>query len=155
MWSVDLNSLLSGAVGGVIVLLLSIGYNAWQARKRLDQERKGLRRLIVAEVYLNDLVLKVVERPPDISRASTDAWDQNNARFAQLLTPEEFRHVTYYYVGLKWMLLFYASDDSEFSEAAKNNVKNARESGDTVRCKVQNYLNDPNFLKPLDQQDHP
>lgn len=146
---------LSAFVGAIIGAVATGLVRAWQDRKARNHERKGLRMLIIAEVYLNDFVLRFSERPTDFLRASTDIWDQNNVRFTQLLTSEEIWHATYYYVGLKMLQINGAPEDRELTEAGRKNVKNARVSGDAVRREVQNYIKDPNFLKPLDQQEQP
>jgi hypothetical protein len=77
---------------GVIVGTLATGvvraYQDWMGRRR---ERKGLLRIIDAEVYENNEVLYRMITDPDLSEQypsraaqSEDAWDQSRARLAQL-----------------------------------------------------------------------
>ena len=73
---VNLNwdSLLSGAIGGLAILLLNILYGravAWWNRR---QERKGLLRIIDAEVYDNNEVLKPMITDPDLAEQCPSRW---------------------------------------------------------------------------------
>jgi hypothetical protein len=137
---VNLNwdSLLSGAIGGLAILLLNILYGravAWWNRR---QERKGLLRIIDAEVYENNEVLKPMIRDPDLAEQypsrraslSADAWEQPRARLAQLLRPRHIQSLVAHYASISRIKATLADGDVPTkgkSREEKQKVANVRQ----------------------------
>jgi len=95
MGGVDLSTLLEGALGGAGVLLLSVFYGRIETARNRRREREGLLRIIDAEVYENNRLLRVIRENPDLAKypslfaLSTDAWDQCRTRLSELLSKDQ------------------------------------------------------------------
>jgi hypothetical protein len=90
-----LEVLLSGAAGGVVILLLDVVFRWLAVWRNRAEERKSLLRLIDAEVYFNSYRLKGLAESSSISTIvnnvsilRNDNWDTCKLRLAQLLTTD-------------------------------------------------------------------
>lgn len=178
---VELNELLSGAVGALGVALLTIFYDrvrAWLDRRR---ERKALLRIIDSEVYENMAVLEGMIDYPELadqypSRAAvvTDAWDQAQGRLAQLLPSDHITLLVRHYASVRRIRA--VLEDPERPTAQRKgkdmrvrleNVKKKRlvllsslansacEDGEAIRQKGKKYIKTlPDYFpKPEDTED--
>ena len=146
MLGLDLNSLLSGGIGGVLVLLLSIAYSGWEAKKAEDREREGLLRMIDAEVYENDRLLKdmiaephIADKYPSRAALNTAVWDDSRIRLSQLLATDQAHivHLTRHYAVVGRIRALLGDPDAPISARNKRErqarTANIREKG-TFSC---------------------
>jgi DNA-binding transcriptional MerR regulator len=93
---------------GLTLLLLTILYGRLETLWNRRRERIGLLRVIDAEVYENNEVLKLMITDPDLAEQypsrrvslSTNAWEQHSARLAQLLRREHIRSLVAHYASI-------------------------------------------------------
>lgn len=96
---------LIGVIVGAVATGLVRAYQDWMGRRR---ERKGLLRIIDAEVYENNEVLKEMITDPDLAEQypsrraalSANAWQQSRARLAQLLRPDHIKSLVAHYASI-------------------------------------------------------
>lgn len=138
------DSLLSGAIGGLAILVLNILYGRTVAWWNLKQERKGLLRIIDAEVYENNEVLKLMITDPDLAEQypsqraplSTDAWEQSRARLTQLLRPDHVNTLVAHYAAIRRIMA--TLGDRDVSTKGKN--RNAKQKVVLIRDKRRALL---------------
>jgi hypothetical protein len=100
-------SLLSGVIGALLVFCLGFVRELW----RDERERRGILRLLLAEIEHNIEVVRTVResRPallgsPDLPSLRTDTWRDTRARAAQLLPENLLSGVEGYYSLLETLL---------------------------------------------------
>ncbi len=162
MPGLDLNSLLSGAVGGVGVLLLTILYDRIKAALDRRRERRGLLLLMDAEVYSHIVGLRnagtsraegpeEVEALNSLSVPRMDNWDSCKERLAQLLPPDHVKDLVIYYKALR-DIVDITSFDLTKSYRARILAALApplMAQANAIRSKGERYLKElPNYSEP-------
>ena len=104
-------TLLSGAVGALIVFVLTVG-SGWVVRTRQrGRELSGLARAIRPEMERNADVLMILRKLKERAALSPeayqrehpiyDAWRDTRIKLAELMQPEDFRVLSYFYEELE------------------------------------------------------
>jgi hypothetical protein len=97
--SLSLDVLLGGALGALIVFVLGVLLE-WSRRER---ERRGLLRLLLAEINHNEIVIKAIDESgtslpesPHLDKLKTETWEENQQKALGL--PDELLEalVSYY-----------------------------------------------------------
>lgn len=99
--------MLSGLIGALLVFCLGLARELW----RNDRERRGVLRLLLAEIEHNVEVVRTVRESkpaligsPDLPFMKTDAWQATRLRAAQLLPDQLFSDLEVYYSLLETLL---------------------------------------------------
>jgi hypothetical protein len=152
-WSILLP--LIGAIIGAIIGAFANGlYRDWQEKEAQDRERKGLLRLIDAEIFFNTSFYRQFKvNSPFIGAQSVDAlrteyWDSANARLAQLLPDNHMKVLTTYYFFVyltKSTIKDERSDDS--AGIVVGQLDTIMNAGRTAREYGQRYLKDPDYTE--------
>ncbi len=156
------DSLLSGAIGGLAIVLVTILYDrirAWQDRR---QERIGLLLLIDDEIEFNNVVLEAFDLDHSIvnthtvSTLTTDAWDGSKAKLAQLLKTEHVATLVTYYAKIRYVQQSVSYKLEHTAEGVSEQerfpvilerIREAKSDGDKARNIGQGYLRNPEWLK--------
>ncbi len=98
--------ILSTFVGAIIGAWANSWYRNREAKKAEDREREGLLRIIDAEVYENNRLLKdmiaephIADKYPSRTALNTAVWDDSRTKLSQLLATdqEHIVHLTRHY----------------------------------------------------------
>ena len=158
MLGLDLNSLLSGVVGGMGVLLLSIAYGRWEAKRKRDQELKGLMTLIFHEYGNNDHLMKwLSENPsfvhaPSFTNLQTGVWTESRVRLSQLLAKEHTGALALYYSYIETIGNTIRDDsmpDDVKTDAVLGHIERAEKYGKAAMLHAAQYVfvDDPAYTK--------
>jgi hypothetical protein len=151
MLGLDLNSLLSGAFGGVLVLLLGTGYSIWQAISAQNEERLALLLLVNAEVSANTLYLghiHLMSPSTVIQNLRSDVWNRAQIELAKLLPISDMKALILYYelIRIEQISELAYQDQGEISEEDWNGLEDLRQRAGTALRMIQGYVQDPNFV---------
>jgi hypothetical protein len=151
--------LLAAAMGAIIGALANGWFRDWEAKKLTGRERLGLLNLVGSEIKLNDSLLEVFVKQPVLiapqttAALRTDAWDDANARLAQLLPEDYFRVLARYYSQIYVLQVTVAagvdvsekvpenkrmSEDQQLEHRVEN-VRKAKERGEDASSLITEY----------------
>ena len=151
MRNMDLNSLLSGAAGGIFILLINIFYSRREAKSANDNELKALLRLIDVEIFANDEKLQACLKADEfdwfaVAGLSSKNWDQVKARVSALMPGEQVDSLALYHENLSQVLTAVGVHGETLNspsawEIMRMLLKNTRSLGSLARHDIKPYLN--------------
>ncbi len=151
MLRLDLNSLLSGAFGNVLVLLLGTGYSILEARNAQEEQRLALLYLVRPEVTDDTVYLNAIHRGSPtlvIQNLRSDNWGRTQVELAKLLPISDMDALVTYYelIRIEQMYELAREGLGELTEEDWNGLEDLRNRAGTVLRMIQGYVQDSDFV---------
>ncbi len=154
MPELELNELLSGAIGALGALILTIVYSEIQTWRNRGRERQALLLLLDAEVSSH---IKIYERlkagwprksqetePGNIELTTprTQDWDDSRARLAQLICADHMRAIVIYYKMLRDIIASTSPEETKVERIEQLRVfaDGLNKQAEAIRDKGKKYL---------------
>ena len=147
----DLNSLLSGAAGGILILLINIVYSRREAKSADKNELKALLRLVDVEIFANDEKLRACLKAGEfdwfaIAGLFSKNWDQVKARVSALMPGEQVDSLALYHENLSQVLTAVGVHGEALNRPGvwgimRTLLKNTRSLGSLACHDTKPYLN--------------